>query len=355
MKKQIQSAYDRLANSQPYQRVDLKLKIITWTVATISAFSTAYANGISHKAVIGTEAAWLLGAGIFLIVEFSLFTLEQGLRETFKGGTQRALASIGKWLIKATMVANAAYLCCMITGVSTPETLLLWNRWSFVIHFGIGLVLIPLIRDSDPVIAARMLQLRAETAQEDQIVSRLASTLASPFALAGARLRGVFDGLSLGWRLFRNKAGFSPRIYTENLNSLHSARFGHIEGQKHVGSGSTVRLSAPLPVAPFAVSAVKNKSSVRKSSVQNFEEKRKSSSVAGVQLPGINLIHFEPNSKGGIEAWFRPSRESPRSERVYLFHMGKKLLERLAILPDSGESEIRQMVFIAAQKKGIAL
>jgi hypothetical protein len=202
-------------------------------VATISAISTAYANGFSHRSHLGLWWSIILAALTLLIVEFSLYTLEEGLRSTFKGGTQRALAWFGKWAIKLTMIGNACYLCCMIAGLTPPPELLFWNRWSFAVHFAIGLVLIPMIRDADPVIAARMLQLRAETAQEDQILSRLAFALASPFALFGARLRGLFDGISLAFRLALNRQGFSPKNYVTNLNSLHRAKFGHIEGRQH--------------------------------------------------------------------------------------------------------------------------
>jgi hypothetical protein len=149
--------------------------------------------------------------------------------------------------------------------------------------------------------------------------------------------------LSLGWRLFRNKAGFSPRTYTENLNVLHRDRFGHIEGQKQIGQGSAVRLSSPVAVAPFEVPAKVQAKPV------------KQGSVAGCNLPSIPLVHFEPNQKGGIEAWYRPSRQSSRSDRVYLCYIGKRTLERLAQEPDRGESSIENLVRLAAEKKNVVL
>jgi hypothetical protein len=233
MANRFRSAYEILAASEHYKSVDWRLKIISWSVATISAISTAYANGFSHRSHLGFWWSLILAALTLIIVEFSLYTLEEGLRSTFKGGTQRALAWSGKWAIKITMVANAAYLCCVIAGITPPAQLLYWNRWSFAVHFAIGLVLIPMIRDADPVIAARMLELRAQTAQEDQIISRLAFTLASPFAMFGARLRGLLDGISLGFRLAFNRQGFSPKNYISNLNSLHRSKYRHIEGQQH--------------------------------------------------------------------------------------------------------------------------
>lgn len=370
MKNKFQSAYANLANSENYKSVDGCLKLITWTVATVSAIATAYVNGFSHETRLtflagaktyGVLLAIALGLATFAIVEGSLYTLEQGLRTTFKGGTQRALANLGKYTIKLTMVANAAYLVCVIGDVAPPGNLLIWNRWAFVVHFAIGLILIPAIRDSDPVVAARMLELRAATAQEDQIVSRLASALASPFALAGVWLRGQLDGMGLGWKLFRNKSGFSPRTYTENLNRLHTARFGHIEGQKVLPASTgpdaldTVRFSAAAPVAPFELSAKQNLRQKPKQNSKVLAKPRKTGSVGGVHLPDMPMIHFEPNNKGGIEAWYRPDRTSPRSERTYLKHFGQKELARFAASPDGGETEIRQAVEETARRKGITL
>lgn len=233
MANRFRSAYEALAASEHYKSVDWRLKVISWSVATISAISTAYANGFSHRSHLGFWWSLILAALTLVIVEFSLYTLEEGLRSTFKGGTQRFIAWFGKWLIKITMVANAGYLCCVIADLTPPDQLLFWNRWSFAVHFGIGLVLIPLIRDADPVIAARMLDLRAQTAQEDQIISRLAFALASPFAMFGARLRGSFDGIVLAFRLIFTRGGFSPKNYVANLNSLHHARYKRLEGRQH--------------------------------------------------------------------------------------------------------------------------
>lgn len=248
--KRFRSAYETLAASETYKSVDWRLKVITWSVATISAISTAYANGLSHRDRLGLGWAIILGLLTLLIVEFSLYTLEEGLRSTFKGGTQRALAWFGKSAIKLTMIGNACYLCCVIAGINTPASLLFWNRWSFAVHFAIGLVLIPMVRDSDPVIAARQLQLRAETAQEDQILARLAFALASPFALFGARIRGLLDGLWLGFRLAFNRQGFSPKTYVDNLNSLHRAKFGHIEGKQHKESDYQWPTTLPIVADP---------------------------------------------------------------------------------------------------------
>jgi len=155
MRNRFRSAYEALAASEHYRSVDWRLKFISWSVATISAISTAYANGFSHRSHLGFWPSLLLAGLTLIIVEFSLYTLEEGLRSTFKGGMQRALAWSGKWIIKLTMVGNAAYLCCVIGGVTPLAKLLFWNRWSFAVHFAVGLVLIPMVRDADPVVISR--------------------------------------------------------------------------------------------------------------------------------------------------------------------------------------------------------
>ena len=134
------------------------------TAATLAAISTAYANNFSHTARIGIAGAVVLSLLTFAIVEFSTFTLEDGLRETFKGGTQRLLAKLTYWAIRVTMIANGALLSCFIAGVTPPAQLRFWSHWSFAFHLGVGLVLIPLIRNADPVVAHRMLELKAATA-----------------------------------------------------------------------------------------------------------------------------------------------------------------------------------------------
>jgi hypothetical protein len=238
MQNPFRNAYERLSQTPEYKKVDWRLKWIGWSVAIISGASTAYANGYSHAPVIGHLWAIVLGVLTLAIVEGALFTLEAGLRSTFKGGTQRTLAWVGKWTIKLTMIGNAAYLCCVIGGVLPPPWLHSWNRWSFAVHFAIGLILVPMIRDSDPVVLHRMLELRSETAQEDQIIARMAAALASPFTMFAARMRGFLDGLTLGFRLLRNKEGFSPDKYIQNSNQIAAGRYKFVEGGRQLGPGS---------------------------------------------------------------------------------------------------------------------
>src|SRR5262249_27870357 len=155
----------------------------------------AYANGFSHTARIGIAGAVVLALLTFAIVEFSTFTIEDGLRETFKGGTQRLLANLTYSAIRATMIANGALLSCFLAGVAPPSRLRFWATCSFALHLAVGLVLIPLIRNADPVTAHRMLELKAETAPADLVTTRKAAAIGHPVVLASARVRGFFAAL----------------------------------------------------------------------------------------------------------------------------------------------------------------
>jgi len=197
MRGKAANAYDTLGSSDSYCRVAGRLKLIDLCAATLAAISTAYANGFSHVARIGIGGAIVLAVLTFCIVEFSTFTLEDGLRETFKGGTQRLFANLTYWLIRATMVANGALLCCFIAGVQPPAQLRFWSHWSFAFHLAVGLVLIPLIRNADPVTAHRMLTLKAETAHADLVTTRKTAAIGNPVVLAAVRVRGFFDALAL--------------------------------------------------------------------------------------------------------------------------------------------------------------
>jgi hypothetical protein len=117
-----------------------------------------------------------------------------------------------------------------------------------------------------------------------------------------------------------------------------------------VSSHPVTRLSAAIPAAPLIVPVKQNHGQNSKV----LARPRKRGSVGGLSLPDMDKIHFEPNAKGGIEAWFRPSRASTRSERKYLIHFGKKLLAQLESDPNC-EEVIREMVTDAARKKGITI
>jgi hypothetical protein len=225
MRGKATDTYSTLASSDSYRRVSGRLKLIDLCAATLAAISTAYANGFSHTARIGITGAVVLALLTFAIVEFSTFTLEDGLRETFKGGTQRLLANLTYWAIRATMIANGALLSCFIAGVTPPAQLRFWSHWSFAFHLGVGLVLIPLIRNSDPVTAHRMLTLKAETAHADLVTTRKSAAIGNPVVLAAARVRGFFDALALAWSLLWQRSGFAAK-YAAEVNRLRREQFG---------------------------------------------------------------------------------------------------------------------------------
>lgn len=224
IKEKAGNAYENFASSQPYQRVFARLRVIDLAAATLAAVATAYSNAFVHVPVIGWVAAVLLAVFIFCIVEGSTFVLEDGLREVFKGGTQRLLANFTYWTIRATMVLNAALLCCAIGNLQKPEWLLTWQHWSFVYHLGLALVLIPLIRNTDPVVAFRMLTLKAETAHEDLVVTRKSAAIGSSLALMAARMRGFFDTVFLSWHLLWQGQQFGKK-YAAEVAKLSTSRF----------------------------------------------------------------------------------------------------------------------------------
>jgi hypothetical protein len=78
------------------------------------------------------------------------------------------------------MIANGALLSCFIAGVTPPTQLRFWSHWSLAFHLGVGLVLIPLIRNSDPVTAHRMLTFKAETAHANLVTTRKLAAIGNP-------------------------------------------------------------------------------------------------------------------------------------------------------------------------------
>lgn len=250
MRNPFKNSYEKLAASPDYKKVEWMLRLIKWSVYVLSGVSTAFVNGLSHASVIGLWPAIGLGVLTFAIVELSLIAIEKGLQTCFKGGSQRTWAWLTKILLKATMVCNAGWVAWHINGGSPPYWLDFWAHWSFVVHFGAGLILVPIIHDADPVVQNRMLELRAETSQTDQIILRLSAAIGSPFALMGAKLRGALDGLALGWNLLWNKEGFDGQKYIANLNSESRKNFAYVEGNRQIGPGSNLASSSSAVSGP---------------------------------------------------------------------------------------------------------
>lgn len=216
--------YEQLSQGNDYKRVAAKLKAIDLSAATLAAVATAQTNGFSHRDTIGFYGALLLAVLTFFIVEGCVFTLNDGLHTTFKGGAQRTLATLTIWLIRATMILNGAALCCWIAARPCPVWLTTWTSWAFAFHLGVALIAIPLIRQFDPVVAHRMLELKAETAREDLIVIRRAAAIGGTLASGAARVRGLFDQVGVAWNLLISNQGFGKKFVAE-MNKIAAERY----------------------------------------------------------------------------------------------------------------------------------
>ena len=130
--------------------------------------------------------------------------------------------------IQATMILNAMILTAWVVGFPVPPWLEVWNRWSIAVHFGLALIGVQAVRDSDSVIENRMLELKAQTARQDIITLRKAAAIGSPLALIAARTRGIFDAVALSFRSLRSGGGFSKE-YVEQINQIAAEQYGHLD------------------------------------------------------------------------------------------------------------------------------
>jgi hypothetical protein len=224
----IDNAYDRLAATDDYKRNANNLKVIQVCVVTVSAAATGIVNSIAHVSRLGWPLAILLAAAVTGFVEGFYFVLRHGLTAVYKSGKQRLYAMICYRAIQATMILNLALLCSYIVGFSVPPWLNLWNHWSIVCHFTLALIGVSLVRDSDSVVANRMLELKAETARQDLITSRRAAAIGSPVVLVFANLRGFFDSISIAFRLLFRGGGFA-KSYIEQVETIAKTQYSHLD------------------------------------------------------------------------------------------------------------------------------
>jgi hypothetical protein len=208
IRSRLSNVYSRLAGDDDYRRNLGKLGLIQFCVITVSAIATGVTNGFAHSERIGIYGAVGLALLIMGFVEVFYFTLRHGLATVYKG-MQRLAAEICYRTIQFTMVLNAAVLCVWVVGLEMPKLLALWNRWSLVVHFALALVGVSAVRDTDPVTANKILELKAETARQDLITIRKAAALGNPFVLFAARIRGLMDGLKLAREIISDKSGTS--------------------------------------------------------------------------------------------------------------------------------------------------
>lgn len=360
MKNLILNAYDRLAASGDYQRNENNLRLTQIAVITVSAAATGIVNAFAHKDRIGWLAAVALAVAIAGFVEKFFFTLRHGLTTVYKSGKQRFAAQICYKAIQVTMILNVALLTSWLVGFETPAPLLIWNHWSVAIHFGLALVGVTAVRDSDAVIQNRMLELKAETARQDVITIRRAAALGNSIVLISAKVRGWFDAFGLAYRLVRSGERFGER-YLQQINEITRVQFSHLEttaippasdrppAAQIPPAGSYRRPNVRIADASAQVRApgerghlVAGKGSVEgsgegsvkgsveppeKGSVEGSVNPAKLGSGTGFDLAEFPSVKFEPHKKGGFEAWHVPPGAKKRSEKTYVGYLGMKRLE----------------------------
>jgi hypothetical protein len=114
--------------------------------------------------------------------------------------------------------------------VATPVTIRwhgLSTTWSITLHFTLALLGVAAVRDSKPVVAHKILELKAETAKQDLITIRKAAMLGNPLALFAAKLRGLLDGAKLARELLDGKVDI-PAGYAMQIDEITRGRLDQI-------------------------------------------------------------------------------------------------------------------------------
>jgi hypothetical protein len=224
----LANIYEQIAGSNDYQRNKRSLRLIQICVITVSALATGFVNAFAHKERVGWLGAALLALLICGFVEKFYFTLRHGLTTVYKAGKQRFWAQLCYRTIKATMILNSAVLCAWIVGASLPVALQHWFNWSIAVHFALALVGVSLVRDSDAVVANRMLELKAATARQDLVTLRKAAAIGNSIVLLSAKIRGLVDALGLAWQLLWNKSGFAGD-YLKQIDRIADEQFAFVD------------------------------------------------------------------------------------------------------------------------------
>jgi hypothetical protein len=228
LRDRIGNVYQEIAAAGDYKKNVRDLRVIQWAVVTVSAIATGFTNGFAHRDRIGDEASFGLAVLIVAFVERFYFVLRHGLTTVYQAGKQRFYALLCYRGIQITMILNAAILAAYIVGLEVPAWLQLWNHWSIAFHFGLALIGVQAVRDSDSVVANRILELKAATARQDLITARKATAIGSPLALIAANLRGFFDAVGLSFRLLFSGGGFSKK-FMEQINQVAAEQYAHID------------------------------------------------------------------------------------------------------------------------------
>ena len=311
--RKLNDAYQRLATTSAQIWNSRALFIASFALTTLSAIATAWVNAMEHKDVIGREAAMGLAVLIFCIAEGTLLISNHGLLNVYTNNRQRFWATVAYWGIKCAMWLNIAILCCYLGQIPLPYWLAFWNKWSIALHAAIGLILIDLIRNNDSVKQHKMAELRAATAEQDALTARLLKSYSAGIIWASA-LRGVLDGVASAWKILWLKGEF-PKTISERIQNVIDGRKQNI---RYVGSGTTVaplRTSAPVSLPPEPAAP------------KNAKPRSGTGSNLGI-LPPVPNVRWEPNIRGGYEAWFVPPGATRRNQSVYLGYLGKRAIQR---------------------------
>lgn len=208
LRSRLSNVYTRIAGDDDYRRNQGRLGLIQFCVITVSAIATGATNAFAHQERLGIAGAIALALLIMSFVEVFYFTLRHGLATVYKG-MQRLAAAACYRTIQVTMALNASVLCVWVAGIEMPPLLAAWNRWSIAIHFTLALIGVSAVRDSDPVTANTILELKAETARQDLVTIRKAAALGNPLVMLAAKLRGLLDGVRLASRILRDNSDAS--------------------------------------------------------------------------------------------------------------------------------------------------
>jgi hypothetical protein len=219
LRDRLGNAYEQIASGDDYKKNTRDLRVIQWAVVTVSAIATGFTNGFAHRDRIGDEASFGLAVLIVAFVERFYFVLRHGLTTTYQAGKQRFYAMVCYRAIQITMILNGAILTAYIVGLDVPTWLNLWNHWSIAFHFGLALIGVQAVRDSDSVVENQMLELKAATAAQDIITAQKTAAVGNPIVLIFAKIRGFFDAIGLALRLLFRRGNFAQE-YLEQIDAI---------------------------------------------------------------------------------------------------------------------------------------
>ncbi|MGH9846204.1 MAG: hypothetical protein ACREEM_46475 [Blastocatellia bacterium] len=260
-KTKLSNIYERIATTGDYIRNLYNLKGIQIAVLTISAIATGFTNAFAHKDKIGTVAAFFLAILILSFVEKFFLTLRHGLNTVYAAGKQRFYAQVCYRAIQATIIANACIFAVWLGGIEMPAALLFWSKWSIVVHLSLALIGVSAVLDSDPVVANRILELKAQRAHRDIVTVRKSAAIGNRIVLLAASLRGHLEAFRLAGKILRSKSTFAADSLAQ-LDQLAAREFallgtgdelGEAEEEARILAAAIQARTAAQPSKPRAV------------------------------------------------------------------------------------------------------